>query len=65
MKSFCQINFAEVTGLFDVGSEVVEVGEAIGILEGLVIEGAKIPTRTLGAVRLVLKVEGATVVVCL
>ena len=65
MERTRQIYFAEEVGLFDAGLEVVEVGEIIGVLKSLVIQKAEVATGPLRAVRLVLKVQGTTVVVCL
>ena len=61
MKCFLDINIAEVVGFFNLSSEVVDIWQFSCILEGLVIKGTEVPTRPLGPIRLVLKVEGGTV----
>ena len=65
MKRSRQIDLAEVTGLFDAGLEVIEIGEIVGVLEGLAVEQAEVSARPLGAIRLILKVEWAGVVMSL
>ena len=54
MKRSRQIDLAEVTGLFDAGLEVIEIGEIVGVLEGLAVEQAEVSARPLGAIRLIL-----------
>ena len=63
MESPSQINFAENGALLDGAGEVIEVGEVVGVLEGEVVEAAKVSTRPLRAVRLGLQVQRGAVVV--
>ena len=63
MKCFGDVDAAEVFRLFDVTSEVINVGELVGILEGELIKRPEVSTRPLATIRLVLKVEWTAVIV--
>ena len=62
MESFLDVNGAEVLGALDVIAEVVDIRQLSGILQCLVIQGAKVATGPHGAIMLNLEVKRGAVV---
>ena len=63
MKRFGHIDLGKHFGPFDVVTEVVEVWEGVGGLEGDLVEFPEVATRAFRAIRLALEVEPGTPVV--
>ena len=63
MESSGDINLAEIVRLLNTGLEVVEVWEVEAVLDGLGVQATEVATGTLAAIRFVLKVKGAAVIV--
>ena len=57
MESAGEVDFAVEVGLFNVGAEVINIWELVGILQGEVVEAAEVSTRPLRAIWLALEVE--------
>ena len=57
MERTGEVDLAVQVGLFDVGCEVINIGQLVGILQSQLIQFPEVPTRALCQVRLGLEVH--------